>query len=258
MTQTGISAIELVKRLREAPTDLEIRYLRYLREQLEEPIADGELPRTRQSAFLAIRSAKGKLEAARSPLREPDPTDDQLHELKALARRLHVATPSPATRGDVEEQLHRLRRQVDQPRLGRRQREILDCLGRHPGVWLTIEGGNAPDDPDEYVPTTRSEQSAIQRSLRSLEAKGLIDVRLRPRESTLLGPAPAQLQARLRENVAHGLTKDNKHPEKTHTSVMLTSGQRASIMPVQRSGARGGCTPGRPVNPYREESTWQA
>jgi hypothetical protein len=96
---------------------------------------------------------------------------------------------------------------------GRVQRDILDRLTtwaeRHGCErWWLINAGTVTDI-SEWRPPRRAEQSAIQRALRTLEARGLIEVKLQPRRSGLGGPIPAQLVARLPLSVAQTQSKDN-------------------------------------------------
>jgi hypothetical protein len=94
--------------LAKLPTEKQLHYLRHLRSQLGE--ATDDMPRTRQGAFLVIERARRKLATALPDSRESGPTDAQLHDLAVLSTRLHLATPSPTTRGEAAGQLHRLRR----------------------------------------------------------------------------------------------------------------------------------------------------
>jgi hypothetical protein len=80
--------------------------------------------------------------------------------------------------------------------------------------WRSINGGSETVDANgrlEWQPPTRAEQSAIRRALRTLEARGLIEVKLLPRRPGIGGPMPAQLVARLPLSVAHAQSKDNTY-----------------------------------------------
>jgi DNA-binding PadR family transcriptional regulator len=96
---------------------------------------------------------------------------------------------------------------------GRVQRHILDVLttwGERQGSegWRAIHADEVMDI-GEWEPPRRAEQSSIQRALRTLEARGLIEVKLRPRRPGIGGPIPAQLVARLPLSVAPTQFKDN-------------------------------------------------
>jgi hypothetical protein len=99
--------------------------------------------------------------------------------------------------------------------LGKRQRAILDKLtrwGDRRGAdrWWLINAGIEGNDFVEC--NLRSEQSANQRALRTLEARGLVEIKLLPRRSGLLGPMPAQLVARPSFSVAPAQSNDNTYP----------------------------------------------
>jgi hypothetical protein len=107
--------------------------------------------------------------------------------------------------------------------LGKRQTAILELLTRAADRADRLRRGELPNDPLRSGPVratngrevtaadgwmfvnaggngvepTRSEQEANRRALRTLEARGLIEVELLPRRPGLIGAMPAQLVARL-------------------------------------------------------------
>jgi hypothetical protein len=107
--------------------------------------------------------------------------------------------------------------------LGSRQREVLDLLVRWaeqhgPGRWVIPTVALASDGGQN-----RTEQEAIRRALRTLEARGLIEVELEPRQPASLGgvalggeACPARLKARLPLSVVHDPFNHNSYPLGNH------------------------------------------
>jgi hypothetical protein len=114
--------------------------------------------------------------------------------------------------------------------LGRRQREIVDGLtrcregrerrGQNTDAWFWWANGlgctkRVEEGLDDWAEPTRAEVEATRRAIRTLEARGLVEVKLEPRKSSPpLGACPAHLVVRL--SVVHDQFKDNTYESGRH------------------------------------------
>ena len=101
-------------------TPKQLRYLADLRKQLGK--GDQPLPETRQGAYHAIQAALQQIKARpifvhQAAMRASalEPTAEQLHDLAVLARRVGEPIPTPQTRGEAAQELHRLKGMPKEP-----------------------------------------------------------------------------------------------------------------------------------------------